>query len=145
MEDLYSVKQAAKHLGCSEALLRRRLFQGRLSHVKVGPLTAVSECLKALVVLDPRYQGLLERAHARLFKTRVAQDDKGYVVVSTYNEDINSQFKSLGMRWDPLQRGWRAESTGQLDGALKALADAVPEVLGPNGEVIVLIKRGYQV
>jgi hypothetical protein len=53
--------------------------------------------------------------------------------------------KSLGIRWNPVQRGWRAESTGQLDGALKALADAVPEVLGPNGEVIVLIERGYQV
>jgi len=43
MEDLYSVKQVAKHLGCSEAFLRRWLYQGRLPHVKVGRLTRIRQ------------------------------------------------------------------------------------------------------
>jgi hypothetical protein len=111
-------------------------------------LTTVLGCLARLVALDPRYQVLVDRAHARLFKTRVARVPEGYVVVSTYNPDTNSQFRCLGMRWDPVHRGWRAISTGQLDEALKALAQAIPaenEVLGPEGEVIFLIERGYQV
>lgn len=43
MEELYSVKQAAKSLGCSEALLRRWLYQGKLPHVKVGRLTRIRQ------------------------------------------------------------------------------------------------------
>jgi Family of unknown function (DUF6011) len=112
-----------------------------------GQFTVVMECLQALNALDPRYQGLVDRTHARLFKTRVARVAQGYLVVSTYNSDTNSQFKCLGMRWDPVHRGWRAFSTSQLEDALKVLANALPsnEVLGPDGEVVFLIKRDYLV
>ena len=114
---------------------------------EVGQLTTVLESLQALLALDPRYQALVDRTHTRLFKTRVVRVPQGYVVVSTYNSDTNSQFKCLGMQWDPVQRGWRAFSTGQLEEALRALAHVIPgnEVLGPDGEIILLIKREYSV
>src|SRR5262249_3229726 len=114
---------------------------------EAGQLTTVLECLQALVTLDSGYQVLVDRTHARLFKTRVTRVREGYVVASTYNPDPNTQFKRLGMRWDPVQRGWRASSTSQLDEALKVLAHTVPlkEVLGPEGEVVLLIDERYRV
>lgn len=41
MEGLLSVKEAAKSLACSEALLRKWIHQGKLPHVKVGRLTRI--------------------------------------------------------------------------------------------------------
>lgn len=43
MEALISVKQAAESLGCSEALLRKWLCQGKLPSVKVGRLTRIRQ------------------------------------------------------------------------------------------------------
>lgn len=43
MDGLLSVKEAAKALGCSEALLRKWLHQGKLAHVKVGRLTRIRQ------------------------------------------------------------------------------------------------------
>jgi hypothetical protein len=108
-----------------------------------GQLTTVVECLQALVALDRGYEALMDRTHTRLFKTRVIKLPEGYLVASTYTEDTKNEFKSLGMRWDPVQHGWCASSTGQLDKALKVLARAIPsrEVLGPDGKVILLIEE----
>ena len=41
MDELFSVRESAKFLGCSEAFLRKWLHRGRLPHVKVGRLTRV--------------------------------------------------------------------------------------------------------
>ncbi len=43
MDGLLSVKQSAKALACSEALLRKWLHQGKLPHVKVGRLTRIRQ------------------------------------------------------------------------------------------------------
>jgi len=43
MDSLLNVKEAAKSLGCSEALLRKWLHQGKLPHVKVGRLTRIRQ------------------------------------------------------------------------------------------------------
>lgn len=43
MDGLLSVKEAAKQLACSEALLRKWLYQGKLPHVKVGRLTRIRQ------------------------------------------------------------------------------------------------------
>jgi len=111
-------------------------------------LTTVLERLRELVALDSRYQVLVDRTHERLFKTRVVKEpDGGYLVHSTYNSETNQVFREHGLRWDKVAHGYRATSTEQLDGALDALARAMPggEVLGPDGEVIPLIERGYRV
>jgi len=41
MDGLLSIKDAAALLACSEALLRKRLYQRKLPHVKVGRLTRI--------------------------------------------------------------------------------------------------------
>jgi hypothetical protein len=138
-----------KRLGIAESLKAHSVANELVARAAIaaeaGQLATALECLQALVALDPRYQKLVDRTHSRLFKTRVAKMPQGYLVVSTYNSDTNSQFKCLGMRWDPVHRGWQAFSTSQLDDALKVLAHALPsnEVLGPDGEVMFLIKRDY--
>lgn len=43
MDNLLSVREAAKFLACSEALLRKWLHQDKLPHVKVGRLTRVRQ------------------------------------------------------------------------------------------------------
>lgn len=43
MDTLLSLKEAAKLLGCSEALLRKWLYQRSLPHVKVGCLTRIRQ------------------------------------------------------------------------------------------------------
>jgi hypothetical protein len=140
-----------KRLGITDSLKAHSAANELVARTAIaaeaGQLTTVLECLQALVALDPRYQGLVDRAHARLFKTRVTRVLDGYVVASTYNPETNSQLRGLGMRWDPVHRGYRASSTTQLDEALKVLAQAIPgnEVLGPEGEVIFSIERGYRV
>jgi hypothetical protein len=140
-----------KRLGLAGSLKARSAANDLVARAAIaaeaGQLTIVVECLQALIALDPRYQALVDRTHARLFKTRVVRVPEGYVVMSTYNPDTNSEFKRLGMRWDPVQRGWRATSTGQLDEALKVMGRAIPsnEALGPDGEVILLIQEGYRV
>jgi excisionase family DNA binding protein len=39
VEELLSIKEAARRLACSEAMLRKWIHLGRLSTVKVGRLT----------------------------------------------------------------------------------------------------------
>ncbi len=43
MDRLLSVKEAAGCLGCSEALLRKWIYQGKLPFVKVGRLTRIRQ------------------------------------------------------------------------------------------------------
>ncbi len=43
MDGLVNIRQAAKWLACSEALLRKWLHQGKLPHVKVGRLTRIRQ------------------------------------------------------------------------------------------------------
>ena len=43
MDGLLSVKEAAKLLACSEAMLRKWLHQGKLPAVKVGRLTRIRQ------------------------------------------------------------------------------------------------------
>ena len=43
MDRLLSVKEAAEHLGCSEAMLRKWIHQGKLPFVKVGRLTRIRQ------------------------------------------------------------------------------------------------------
>ncbi len=43
MDRLLSVKEAAEHLGCSEALLRKWIYAGKLPTVKVGRLTRIRQ------------------------------------------------------------------------------------------------------
>ena len=41
MDGLLSVRETAKQLACSEAMLRKWLHQGKLPYVKVGRLTRI--------------------------------------------------------------------------------------------------------
>lgn len=43
MEQLLSVKEAAQRLSCSEAAIRKWLYQRRLPRVKVGRLTRIRQ------------------------------------------------------------------------------------------------------
>ena len=43
MEQLLSVKEAAQRLSCSEAAIRKWLYQRRLARVKVGRLTRIRQ------------------------------------------------------------------------------------------------------
>jgi len=43
MDELFSIKDAAKFLGCSEAMLRKWLHQRKLPNVKVGRLTRIRQ------------------------------------------------------------------------------------------------------
>ena len=52
MDALLSVKEAAKLLACSEAMLRKWMYRGRLPRVKIGRLTRIRQSdLEALVRL----------------------------------------------------------------------------------------------
>jgi len=43
MDRLFSVKDAATRLACSEALLRKWMYAGKLPYVKVGRLSRIRE------------------------------------------------------------------------------------------------------
>lgn len=48
MDGLFSIKDAAQYLSCSEAMLRKWIHQGKLPVVKIGRLTRIRlEDLKA--------------------------------------------------------------------------------------------------
>ena len=44
MDSLISLKEAAVRLACSEAMLRKWIYQGKLPTVKVGRLTRIRQC-----------------------------------------------------------------------------------------------------
>ena len=57
MDILLSIPEAAKHLSCSEAAIRKWLYQGRLQRGKVGRLTRIrKQDLEALIRLGLREQ-----------------------------------------------------------------------------------------
>jgi excisionase family DNA binding protein len=63
MDELLSLKQAAKVLGCSEALLRKWMHLGRLPSVKIGRLIRVRQSdVEAWLRLGLRAPGPSERA-----------------------------------------------------------------------------------
>lgn len=41
MDGLFTIREAAKFLACSEAMLRKWIHQRKLPHVKVGRLTRI--------------------------------------------------------------------------------------------------------
>lgn len=43
MDGLFSLKEAARYLACSEAMLRKWIHQGKLPVVKVGRLTRIRQ------------------------------------------------------------------------------------------------------
>ena len=43
MDSLLSIKEAARRLACSEAMLRKWMHRGRLTYVKVGRLSRIRE------------------------------------------------------------------------------------------------------
>ena len=62
MDVLVSIREAAKHLSCSEAAIRKWLHQGRLQCVKVGRLTRIRKLdLEALIRLGLDEQSLSKR------------------------------------------------------------------------------------
>jgi hypothetical protein len=101
----------------------------------------VSAYLEQLSALSSAYVPLVERVRKKLFKTRIAADDRGgFLVSSTWNPDSVSAFKDLGMWWKSAEKAWRASSEEQRDQALAALAETNPygEVLMPSGAILPL-------
>ena len=43
MDGLLSIKEAARRLACSEAMLRKWMYRGQLPYVKVGRLSRIRE------------------------------------------------------------------------------------------------------
>jgi excisionase family DNA binding protein len=54
MDRLLTVKEAAEVLACSEAAIRKWIYQRRLRHVKVGRLTRLRESDVAAMVSAER-------------------------------------------------------------------------------------------
>lgn len=65
MDRLFSVKEAATRLACSEALLRKWMYAGRLPYVKVGRLSRLREAdLEACMRLGIQPKAPAERERA---------------------------------------------------------------------------------
>ena len=107
-----------------------------------GRAQATIDLLRDLLALDHAYEPLIHKVERRLFRFRIRPnpDGDGFLIFSPYHPELPERFKAIGCWWRPIQKAWLANSVGQRDAAIAALAELWPaaELLMPSGTVLAL-------